>query len=100
MREADLSRLVLLCRVDTRLNLRDVRYTPERRVRTVLYHLGIYVGRTAIPLAAFRPQASEIAELGYKPAAEVDELLITGRLAPNMAFLWLTQAARALRVRP
>ncbi len=96
---ADLSRYVVLRRVETRLNLRDVRYAPDRTVRNVLYHLGIYVGRTAIPLDGFRPQASEIAELGYKDAVEVDQLLITGRLAPNMAFLWLTQGQRALAER-
>lgn len=94
---ADLGRSVLLRRVDTRLNLRDVRYAPDRSVRTVLYHLGIYAGRTDIPIDAFKPQASEIAELAYKDPAEVDRLLITGQLAPNMAFLWLTQAHAALR---
>lgn len=87
---------VVLRRVDTRLNLRDVRYAPDRSVRTVLYHLGIYAGRTEIPLAGFRPQASEIAELAYKDPSEVDAMLITGQLAPNMAFLWLTQAHAAL----
>jgi len=90
---ADLSRVVVLRKVDQRLNLRDVRHARDRQgVRTVLYHLGIYVGRTEIALAGFHPQASEIAELGYRPAAEVDQLLLTGRLAPNMAYLWLTQA--------
>jgi ADP-ribose pyrophosphatase YjhB (NUDIX family) len=94
---AELSRVVLLRKVDQRLNLRDVRHAPDRQgVRTVLYHLGIYVGRTEIALAGFRPQASEIAELGYRPADEVDHLLLTGKLAPNMAFLWLTQAHRLL----
>jgi isopentenyldiphosphate isomerase len=96
LRSADLTRRVVLRRVETRLNLRDVRYAPDRSVRTVLYHLGIYLGRTEIPLAAFKPQASEIAELAYKDAADVDRMLITGQLAPNMAFLWLTQAQAAL----
>ncbi len=91
-----LAQRVVLRRVDTRLNLRDVRYAPDRSVRTVLYHLGIYLGRTEIPLAGFKPQASEIAELAYKDPADVDALLITGQLAPNMAFLWLTQAQAAL----
>ncbi len=94
---ADLRRVVLLRKVEERLNLRDVRHAPDRQgVRTVLYHLGIYAGRTEIPLAGFRPQASEIAELAYRPALEVDHLLLTGQLAPNMAFLWLTQAHGAL----
>ncbi len=90
---ADLHHVVLLRKIDQRLNLRDVRYAPDREgVRTVLYHLGIYAGRTEIPLAGFRPQTSEIAELAYRPANQVDWLLLTGKLAPNMAFLWLTQA--------
>jgi hypothetical protein len=50
-----------------------------------------------MPIASFRPQASEIAELRYLAAAEVDALLLAGRLAPNMAFLWLTQAQALLR---
>jgi isopentenyldiphosphate isomerase len=96
---ADLARCVVLRRVETRLNLRDVRYAPDRSVRNVLYHLGIYVGRTEIPVAGFRPQASEVAELAYHDPDAVDRMLITGKLAPNMAFLWLTQAQRALAER-
>lgn len=93
--ESELARRVLLRRVDFRLNLRDVRKAPEGGVRNVLYHVAIYAGRSEIPLHDFRPQASEIQELRYVPAAEVDAMLLEGRLAPNMAFLWLTQA-RAL----
>lgn len=96
LRSVDLARRVVVRRVDTRLNLRDVRYAPDRSVRTVLYHLGIYAGRTGIPLAGFKPQASEIAELAFKDPSDVDRMLITGQLAPNMAFLWLTQAHAAL----
>jgi isopentenyldiphosphate isomerase len=94
---ADLGQMVLLRPVELRLNLRDVRYSPAGGVRNVLYHVGIYAGRTRMPIASFRPQASEIAELRYLAAAEVDALLLAGRLAPNMAFLWLTQAQALLR---
>jgi hypothetical protein len=93
----DLGEMVLLRPVELRLNLRDVRHSPGGGVRNVLYHVAIYAGRTRMPIGSFRPQASEIAELRYHEAAEVDALLLAGRLAPNMAFLWLTQAQALLR---
>ncbi len=89
---SDLTQYVVLRRVAFQLNLRDVRHAPEGGLRNVRYHVAIYTGRTAIPIQGFRPQASEIDSLSYLPAAEVDQLLLSGRLAPNMAFLWLTQA--------
>ncbi len=95
--DADLERQVLLQPVEVRLNLRDVRHAPGGGVRNVLYHVGIYAGRTRIPVGSFRPQASEIGELRYVAAAEVDAMLLAGRLAPNMSFLWLTQAQALLR---
>ena len=88
----DLAERVILRRVAWQRNLRDVRHTPGGGLRNVLYHVAIYRGRTDLPLAGFRPQVSEIAELRYAPAAEVDRWLLEGRLAPNMAYLWLTQA--------
>jgi 8-oxo-dGTP pyrophosphatase MutT (NUDIX family) len=88
----DLAQAVVLRRVDLRLNLRDVRHAPGGGFRNVLYHVAIYAGRTDVPLRGFRPQAEEIEELRYFPAAEVDAMLARGELAPNMAFLWLTQA--------
>ncbi|HET7291917.1 MAG TPA: NUDIX domain-containing protein [Vicinamibacteria bacterium] len=88
----DLARGVLLRPVERRFNLRDVRHAPGGGLRRVLYHLAIYAGRTELPLSGFRPQASEITELRYVPADDVDAMLLAGRLAPNMAFLWLTQA--------
>jgi isopentenyldiphosphate isomerase len=94
---ADLASLVLLRPLDRRMNLRDVRHAPGGGVRNVLYHVGIYAGRTEIPIEGFSPQASEIAELAYVPVPEVDAMLLGGRLAPNMAFLWLTQAQALLR---
>ena len=79
-------------RVAFQKSLRDVRTGPDGAVRNVLYHLAIYAGRTDVPVASFRPQPSEIDELAYFPAEAVDRMLLDGRLAPNMAFLWLTQA--------
>lgn len=69
--------------------LRDVRVLPGDGFRNASYHVGIYLGRTDLPEEAFRPQPSEIDALRYHAPAEVDRLLLAGRLAPNMAFLWL-----------
>jgi isopentenyldiphosphate isomerase len=96
MRGADLSREVVLRRVAFQKNLRDVRVGPKGTVRNVLYHVAIYAGRTEVPVASFRPQPSEIDELAYFAPAAVDQMLLDGRLAPNMAFLWLTQAQTLL----
>jgi 8-oxo-dGTP pyrophosphatase MutT (NUDIX family) len=92
--EADLAREVVFRRETLQLNLRDVRLAPGG-IRNVVYHVAIYLGRTDVPLERFAPQAEEIAGLRYARPAEVDAMLIRGELAPNMAFLWLTQA-RAL----
>ena len=97
VRELDLSQAVLLRRVALQLNLRDVRRKPAGGHRNVLYHVAIYLGRTALPLEHFRPQRAEIDELAYRAPAEIDRLLLGGELAPNMAFLWLTQAHALLR---
>jgi isopentenyldiphosphate isomerase len=96
LERAEHERCVLLRPLELRLNLRDVRHAPEGGVRNVVYHVGIYAGRTELPIEAFRPQKSEVAALRYLPAAEVDALLLAGELAPNMAFLWLTQAQALL----
>ena len=70
-----------------------MRHAPGRTgLRNVVYHVAVYLGRTDVPRDGFRPQASEIADLGYFGAAAVDALLLRGELAPNMAFLWLTHA--------
>jgi 8-oxo-dGTP pyrophosphatase MutT (NUDIX family) len=91
-RSEDLGRVVLLTRVGFQLGLRDVRHAPGGGApRNVLYHLALYHGVTAVPIESFRPQKSEIDELRYVPPAELDQLLLEGRLPPNMAFLWLTQ---------
>ncbi len=88
----DLTCHVLLRPAGLRLTLRDVRVSPQGRPRNVLYHVGMYLGVTALPARAFRPQASELDELRYFTPAQVDRLLLAGALAPNMAFLWLAQA--------
>jgi isopentenyldiphosphate isomerase len=98
-RAADLGRDVVLRRVAFQRNLRDVRGAPAGSVRNVLYHVAIYAGRTDVPIDSFRPQPSEIVELAYFRAADVDRMLLDGRLAPNMAFLWLTQGHALLAAR-
>jgi hypothetical protein len=97
-RTLELDAHVLFHRVALQRNLRDVRLGPGGALRNVAYHVAIYLGRTDIPPPAFRPQPSEIEDLVYLPAAEVDRLLLGGELAPNMAFLWLTQARALLRL--
>jgi hypothetical protein len=92
----DLRGEVLLCRVGLQLNLRDVRHVPGGGLRNVLYHVAMYLGRTDVPRAGFRPQSEEIVDLRYMAPGEVDRLLVEGRLAPNMALLWLSLAWRAL----
>jgi ADP-ribose pyrophosphatase YjhB (NUDIX family) len=89
----DVSELVALQRVTLQKNLRDVRRGPARdELRNVIYHVAIYLGRTGLALERFTPQRSEIDELAYFAPAEIDRLLVRGELAPNMGFLWLTQA--------
>jgi 8-oxo-dGTP pyrophosphatase MutT (NUDIX family) len=88
---AELSDAVLFHTAGLQLNLRDVRLAADGGVRRVVYHVASYLGRTAIAIAGFRPQADEIAELGYFRPAEVDRLLLAGHLAPNMANLWLAR---------
>ena len=96
--EADLAREVVFRREALQLNLRDVRLLPAGGVRNVVYHVASYLGRTDVPLDAFRPAAGEIAGLRYAAPAEVDALLVAGALAPNMAFLWLTHARALLEL--
>jgi len=88
---------VRLRRVALQRNLRDVRQIPGGGgARNVLYHVAIYLGRTDLALEHFTPQRSEIDELAYFAPADVDRLLLGGELAPNMSFLWLTQAQALL----
>jgi 8-oxo-dGTP pyrophosphatase MutT (NUDIX family) len=96
--QLDLERAVVFRRAALQLNLRDVRLLPDGGVRNVVYHVASYVGRTDVPLDGFRPAAGEIAGLRYAAPREVDELLLSGSLAPNMAFLWLTHARALLEL--
>jgi 8-oxo-dGTP pyrophosphatase MutT (NUDIX family) len=95
LRTADLTHHVVFRREALQLNLRDVRLFPQGGVRNVVYHVTSYLGRTDVPIERFSPPEAEIAGLRYAAPAEVDALLVSGGLAPNMAFLWLTHA-RAL----
>jgi ADP-ribose pyrophosphatase YjhB (NUDIX family) len=99
LERGDPGRSVLIHRVALHHNLRDVRHAPGGGgLRNVLYHVAIYLGRTAIPAEGFSPQRSEIEELRYFQAGDVDRMLVEGRLAPNMAFLWLTQGHALLKL--
>jgi len=77
-------------RVRIELGLRDIRYaaTPERPIINVTYHAAMYLGRTGLGIEAFAPQEEELAGLAYREPADIDRMLVAGRLAPNMAFLW------------
>ena len=92
----DLAATVVLRRIGLQLNLRDVRLASGGGVRNVTYHIAIYEGRTSVPLDGFRRQPAEIETLAYFPIAEVDQMLLDGALAPNMAFLWLAYGHRLL----
>jgi hypothetical protein len=92
----DLAQCVVLAFLARQLNLRDVRVGPDGGLRNVRYHVGIFAGRTDVPIAGFSPQASEIDALAYHAPASVDRMLLRGELAPNMAFLWLAHAHAVL----
>ena len=94
--DLDLTRQVAFFPVSRQLGLRDVRHAPGGGLRNVVYHVCVYLGRSDVPREGYRPQASEIADLAYFKAEEVDRLLLADALAPNMAFLWLTHARRLL----
>lgn len=86
-------------RVRLELGLRDIRYaaTEDRRIINVTYHAALYLGRTRLALADFAPQEEELADLAYFGPAEIDHMLVAGRLAPNMAFLWFVLGGAAIR---
>jgi ADP-ribose pyrophosphatase YjhB (NUDIX family) len=95
---AELERGVVIAPIARHLNLRDVRLTPDGGIRNVLYHVGIYAGRTEMPVTAFQPQASEVTDLTYFVPGVVDLLMLRSQLAPNMAFLWLAYGEAVLRL--
>jgi 8-oxo-dGTP pyrophosphatase MutT (NUDIX family) len=83
-------RPVRVKRIRLELGLRDVRHAaaPGRPVINVTYHAAMYLGRTALALSEFAHQPEELAGLAWFEAAEIDRMLVTGQLAPNMGFLW------------
>jgi 8-oxo-dGTP pyrophosphatase MutT (NUDIX family) len=91
---------VLACHVRTELGLRDVRYaaTPAREIINVTYHAAMYLGRARLDLKEFAAQAEELADLAYFAPEEVDRMLVGGRLAPNMGFLWFALGGRAAAI--
>ncbi|MCU0242743.1 MAG: NUDIX domain-containing protein [Vicinamibacteria bacterium] len=91
---AELAERVVLWRAGLQLDLRDVRRAPDGGVRNVRYHVGLYLGRTALRSEDFFPPADEIGALRYFRMGDVDRLFLDGALAPNMGFLWLTQGHR------
>jgi hypothetical protein len=93
----DLARRVAFFPAARQLGLRDVRHAPSGGgVRNVHYHVAIYLGRTDVPRGGFQPQASEVDDLAYRTPAELDLMLLSGELAPNMAFLWLAHGQALL----
>ena len=93
---ADPETTVVFRHASLQRNLRDVRHGPDGGLGNVIYHVSIYLGRTDVPLESFHPPAGEISGLGYFAPRAVDEMLLRGELAPNMAFLWLTHAKALL----
>lgn len=87
--------------VRTELGLRDIRYaaTPGREIINVTYHAAMYLGRTRLSLSEFAAQEDELAELAYYEPAEIDRMLVEGRLSPNMGFLWFALGGLATRRR-
>ena len=87
---SELNQAVVARRVRIELGLRDIRYsaTSDRPLINVTYHAAMYLGRTSLSLDGFAPQQDELADLAYFAPAEVDAMLVSGRLAPNMGFLW------------
>lgn len=96
----DLGRHVVMAPLSRQLNLRDVRVGPDGTLRNVTYHVGIYAGRTDVPIAHFRPQLSEVDDLAYFTPGVLDLMLLRGQLAPNMAFLWLAHGHAVLGLAP
>ena len=86
-------------RIRLELGLRDIRYAapPEGGIINVIYHAAMYLGRTDLPIEGFAPQEEELAGLAYFERAEIDRMLVTGRLAPNMGFLWFALAGATAR---
>jgi 8-oxo-dGTP pyrophosphatase MutT (NUDIX family) len=93
-------RPVRVRRIRMELGLRDIRYAAsrDRPVINVTYHAAMYLGRTALALTDFTHQEEELAGLDYFTPAEIDRMLVSGGLAPNMAFLWFALGGLATRL--
>ncbi len=91
------ARPVRVRHIRTELGLRDIRYaaTEGREVINVTYHAAMYLGRTTLAIGDFAAQEEELSDLGYFEPAEIDGMLVSGRLAPNMGFLWFALGALA-----
>jgi isopentenyldiphosphate isomerase len=89
---------VLIGPLAQHLNLRDVRLAPQGGIRNVIYHVGVYAGRSDLSISGFDPQPSEIDDLAYFDPGAVDRMLLRGELAPNMAFVWLAYGLEVLRL--
>jgi isopentenyldiphosphate isomerase len=92
------SRPIAVAHVRLELGLRDIRHAapPDRGLINVTYHAAIYLGRTNLAVTDFKAQPDELDGLDYFESAEVDQMLIAGRIAPNMGFLWFALGGRAL----
>jgi len=93
------SKPIVARRVRLELGFRDIRRAaaPGRPLFNVTYHAAMYLGRTDLGLEGYARQEEELSDLQYFEAAEVDRMLVHGRLAPNMAFLWFALGAQATR---
>jgi isopentenyldiphosphate isomerase len=92
------SRPIAVSRVRLELGLRDIRHVapPARGLINVTYHAAIYLGRTDLAVTDFKAQPDELDGLDYFEPADIDQMLIAGRLAPNMSFLWFVLGGRVL----
>lgn len=83
-------RAVVARQVRIELGLRDIRFaaTDGRELINVTYHAAMYLGRTTLSIDDFARQEEELADLAYFAPADVDRMLVEGKLAPNMSFLW------------
>lgn len=84
------------------LNLRDIRYasTAGRELINVTYHAAMYLGYTRLVLEDFAAQEEELAGLAWFEPEEVDRMLVSGALAPNMGFLWFALGGTLSGLRP
>lgn len=94
------TRPVRALRIRLELGLRDIRYAamPKRPIINVTYHAAMYLGRTRLAIDDFARQEEELADLAFFETSEVDRMLVSGRLAPNMGFLWFALGGAITRL--